>query len=188
MKTVFLIALATARRVSELHALSRVGTKVQDNQASISVARDFISKTQKPGDAPLTFNITANDSNGALCPVKCLKQYLSLTDKIRPDRNQLFISFIAPHKDVSKDTISRWLASTIRDSYKNVDECLAPHVNAHEIRAIAASMFVRGNDVNDIISTGLWKSKFCFLNHYFREVDWDLSGCGPIVVANKVVS
>jgi integrase len=188
MKTAFLMALATGRRVSELHALRKTDLVITDEKVVFAVAEGFISKTQKPGDTPLVIEMIANSGNEALCPVKCLKQYLVMTEKLRPDRHQLFVSFCTPHKEISKDTLSRWLASVIRDSYKVLHDCLLPHVNAHEIRAVAASMFVRGNTIDDILSTGLWKSKFCFLNHYFRDVvDWNLSDCGSIVVANKLV-
>lgn len=186
-KTVFLVALATARRVSEIQALSRRKAVITEEEATLTVVEGFVSKTQRPGDNPLTINIQANTRNGALCPVKYLKQYLDRTDKLSPVSDQLFISLNAPHQAISKDTVARWLASCIRDSYKSLDDCLLPHVNAHEIRAIAASMFIRNNDIDEIMSTGLWKSKYCFLQHYFREVDWDFSEIGSIVVANKMV-
>lgn len=186
LKTVFLLALATARRVSEIHALQRTQLEISADRAVIRVAEGFLAKNQKQGDSSLIININANNSNGALCPVKSLRKYLDLTDQLRPDRSQLFISMVAPHKDVSINTISRWLAAAIRESYKKIDRSLLPHINAHEIRAISASMFIRGNSPEEILSTGLWRSKFCFLEHYFRKVDYDLSDCGPIMVLNKL--
>ena len=88
-----------------------------------------------------------------------------------------------PHKDISVDTISKWLCTAIRESYVFLSPDIMPHVNAHDVIAIASSLSVQSEDVEDITSTGLWSIKFSFLNHY-----WDLSGFPGIVAANKLLT
>ena len=44
----------------------------------------------------------------SLCVVRCLKSYLRRTKDLRSSDN-LLISYLKPHKAVSKQTISRWI-------------------------------------------------------------------------------
>ena len=55
MKTSFLLALASARRVSELHGLSaEVRHSKGWSSMTFSLAPDFLAKTQLPGDESLS--------------------------------------------------------------------------------------------------------------------------------------
>ena len=187
LKTVFLLALGSGRRRSELHALKPKIDILADGAVRYETIDGFLSKTQKPGDRPLTFTVLPNKDNPALCPVAALQQYAKATEVLRPNRTALFVSYVKPYKDISPDSISRWLCLVIRESYSSIDRPLQDHIQAHEIRAVSASMFLGGNNVDEILSTGLWSSKFSFLNHYRRVVDWDLSDFGSVVVVGKVL-
>ena len=90
LKTLFLVALASAKRVSELHGLSRVvsHTKLWAS-VSLSLAPGFVTKNQKPEDSASydgTFSIPALSSlkdasadDLLLCPVRALRYYLRRT-------------------------------------------------------------------------------------------------------------
>ena len=92
-KTVFLLALASAKRVSELHGLSYVVSRKRHwSEVTLSFAQDFVAKTQTPGidsTALQTFRIPAlqnildpNDSDVSLCPVCVLKEYITRTENL----------------------------------------------------------------------------------------------------------
>jgi len=51
-----------------------------------------------------------------LCVVKHLIRYVELTENLRFETTKLFVSYIKPHKAVSKDTISRWCKVTLKNS------------------------------------------------------------------------
>ena len=87
LKTVFLLALATARRVSEIHALSMDSGYLRFNQSDGSVflrtQPGFLAKNKLPSvclDDILVQNLSKtvkwNDFNRFLCPVRALKRYL----------------------------------------------------------------------------------------------------------------
>ena len=91
-KTLFLIALASAKRVGELHALSYRVSHVKDwKEVSFSFVPGFVAKTQdqSPFD-PRFENFTvpalpksSSSPNGRLvCPVRAVKRYL---DRIARD-------------------------------------------------------------------------------------------------------
>ena len=98
LKTVFLLALATARRVSEIHAFSMDSGHLRFNQSDGSVSlRTQTAKNQLPPvcqDDILVQNLARtikfNDFNRLLCPVRALKRYLKVTEPIRKNRKRLF--------------------------------------------------------------------------------------------------
>ena len=91
-KTLFLIALASAKRVGELHALSyRVSHSTDWKEVSISFVPGFVAKTQDQSSFdPRLENFTvpaqpksSSSPNGRLlCPVRAVKRYL---DRIARD-------------------------------------------------------------------------------------------------------
>ena len=47
---------------------------------------------------------------------------MSRTKNLRKSEDRLFISYIKPHKRVSRDTIRRWLYSTMKDADINIEK------------------------------------------------------------------
>ena len=100
-KTLFLLALATAKRVGELQALSSVVTFV-GSDACLSYVPQFIAKSESlTCIIPRSFlvkslsDFTAGlDDDLLLCPVRALRIYLDKTRTPSPIRHRLFVS---PH-------------------------------------------------------------------------------------------
>ena len=87
-KTVFLLALATGARRSELHALSRSTRDLVFSGAGVSLKTlpGFLAKNQIPGHDPGPFVVKAlspftgrDSADRLLCPVRMLKFYLHFT-------------------------------------------------------------------------------------------------------------
>ena len=85
-KTLFLVALASAKRIGELHALSyRVSHARNWVEVSFSCVPGFVAKTQDPSSlAPWFDGFTLpalpnvrNNRNGRLCPVRAVRCYLA---------------------------------------------------------------------------------------------------------------
>ena len=115
-KTLFLLALASAKRVGELHALShRVSHSAGWRELSFSFVPGFVAKTQdqsSPDPRFESFTIPAlpksrDSPNGRLlCPVRAVKHYLTRTVQHRPRCERLFVASGRTKKEISKNTVS----------------------------------------------------------------------------------
>ena len=121
-KTLFLLSLATARRVGELQALScRVSFS---SSAGLSYVPEFVAKTES-GVRPLprSFEVKSLGDFAAglpedllLCPVRSLSTYLDRTSGIVNRPRRLFVSSRCPFRAVSKNGISYLLWEVIVQS------------------------------------------------------------------------
>ena len=127
-KTLFLLALALAKRICELHALSyRVSHTRNWGEVSFSYVTGFVAKTQDPSSlAPRFegFSVPAlpsarNNCNGRLlCPVRAVRCYLDRTAAHRPQCERLFVTTGRSKKEIWKTTVSFWLRKTISRAYE----------------------------------------------------------------------
>ena len=127
-KTLFLIALASAKRVGELHALSyRVSHSTDWKEVSFSFVPGFVAKAQDQSSFDLRFESftvpallkPSSSPNGRLlCPVRAVKRYLDRTAQHRPRCDRLFIATGRTKKEVSKNTVSFWLRKVISLAYQ----------------------------------------------------------------------
>ena len=176
-KTVFLLALASAKRVSELHALSYVVSRRKGwKSMTLSFVDDFIAKTQVPGDpttalqpfevSALTTILGPDDSDQLLCPVRMVREYVSRTSTSRPRCRRLFVATNSP-KPVSKNTISYWIRGVISRAYEGAspDVAAACQVKAHEVRAIATTLaFSKNRSLKDVMAAASWRSHSTFVS------------------------
>ena len=127
-KTLFLLALALAKHIGELHALSyRVSHSRNWGEVSFSFVPGFVAKTQDPYSlAPWFEGFTVpslpnarNNRNGRLlCPVRAVRRYLDRTATHRPRCERLFITAGRSKKEISKTTVSFWLWKTLSRAYE----------------------------------------------------------------------
>ena len=181
-KTVFLIALASGRRCSEVHALAYSGLATeQDGSVSIRFLPEFLAKNQPSSvqAKPILIRRLASllcpdDEDITLCPVRALKMYLKRTKFLRtPAKRRLFVSFREDKRsDISSPSISRWIKSVIQSAYSTteVDEA-SKSSRAHEVRAWAASLAWANNaSLQSIMEAGYWFSQATFIQFYLRDV------------------
>ena len=93
-KTLFLLALASAKRIGELHALSYRVSHTRDwGEVSFAFVTGFVAKTQDPSSlaprfegftVPALPNARKNRNGRLLCPVRAVKVYLDRTASHRP--------------------------------------------------------------------------------------------------------
>ena len=118
VKTVFLVTLATARRVSEVHAFSIDSDHLRfsnlDGSLILRTQLGFLAKNQLPSRAPDSITIPklsnfcrkSDNFNRMLCPVRAVKIYLNKTKSLRKRRKRLFIP-TQGDQDLAKPTLSR---------------------------------------------------------------------------------
>ncbi|XP_071846033.1 uncharacterized protein [Apostichopus japonicus] len=172
IKTLFLVAAASARRRSCLHALSTAQGHIRFDSRGVRLVPDprFLTKNQTlafiPGDIFLPKLSLASDTAEAKlwCLVRALKWYLHRTKDLRFSQ-ALFILPTSPHSAASKETISRWLVQAIR-LHAETDQ----PIRAHDIRGLAASKALfQGVPVDDILRAASWKTPSTFVASYLTD-------------------
>ncbi|XP_066984696.1 uncharacterized protein [Macrobrachium rosenbergii] len=199
LKTLFLISLATAKRVSEVHAFSKT-VGFRQGKAICSLQLGFLAKNEIPSRPwPKTFeipnlsDITGTEIERLLCPVRALKSYLERTKEIRGKSEALWCSVKKPSLPMSKNALSYFIRLLIREAHSEFNETDLQilKVKTHEVRAVATSVaFKQNRSLQSILDATFWRSKSVFASHYLKQVQTiyeDRYTLGPFVAANSVV-
>ena len=207
LKTAFLLALASGKRCSEIHAwvANKASNLCQWEKVALFPSSDFIAKNQlaregsqsvSPVTIPALTTIVDRQfkEEATLCPVRALRYYLDRTKDLRGSRSLLFISFKKGHtSDIRPATLSSWLKQTILLCYKQADQQALDlvQVKAHDIRAFAASKaFYGGVSVDQIMQACHWKAHNTFTNFYLKDLTWSDDNniyLGPVVATQQVL-
>ena len=205
-KTVFLLALGSGKRRSEIHAWQHRNIRHQSDWSKVSLFPfpSFLSKNQlaKEGPesvAPVVIPALAPTldrslkSDRSLCPIRALRYYLDRTSDLRQHKELLFVSFKKGFdRDISPATISSWIKQTVILCYELSDQQAHTlhQVKAHDVRAFAASKaFQSGVPLEQILSACHWKSHNTFTQFYLKDVAWadsELYHLGPVVAAQQI--
>ena len=187
LKTAFLLALASGKRHSEIHAwvASKVSNLGQWEKVALFPSSDFKAKNQlaredsqsvSPVTIPALTTIVDRQfkEDRTLCLVRALRYYLDRTKDRRGSRSLLFISFKKGHtSDIRPATLCSWLKQTILLCYKQVDQQALDlvQVKAHDIWAFVASKaFYGGVSVDQIMQACHWKAHNTFTNFYLKDL------------------
>ena len=172
-KTLFLVAAASARRRSTLHALTVKQDFLRFDGRGVTLLPDpaFLAKNQSSSFTPEEIFLPDLKRTSTifedkfLCPVRALRWYLKRTEVIRGSETRLFLLPRGPHTAASKDTLSRWIKNLI-----------APHVTdsqgprAHDVRGHATSKaWFSKVPLEDILSAAAWKTPSSFVSCYLTD-------------------
>ena len=163
-KTVMLLALLTGQRRQTLHALDI--TNMDLNEEKCTFVIKSLLKTSRPGKHLAPIEVLSYKPDRKLCPVAHIEEYVKRTSDIRGDQRQLFVSYQKPHKEISSDTVSRWLKNTL--DLAGIDTA---KFGAHSTRAATTSAAKAMNVPIDIImqSAG-WSQESTFGKYYHKPV------------------
>ncbi|MGL5405917.1 MAG: hypothetical protein ACRDAX_03880, partial [Propionibacteriaceae bacterium] len=111
-KCLFLLSLATAKRISELHALQdKVGFK--GDSAICSFKTLFLAKNENPTNPwPRSFEVkgmsslVGREAERSLCPVRALKFYLQRKRQLGGSRQGLWCAVKDPTRLMSKNALA----------------------------------------------------------------------------------
>ena len=192
MKTLFLLALATAKRVEELQALSSIVTFVAGD-ASLSYIPQFVAKSESlTRSIPRSFLVKSLadfaaglDTDLLLCPVRALRLYLLWARSLSPGRHRLFVSPRRPTRPLSKNAVSFFLREVI--SAAGAARPQVGSLRAHEVRSVSTSVtFYRNWSVTSVLESATWASSSVFSSFYLRDIQHEFDGLlslGPFVAA-----
>ena len=208
LKTAFVLALASGKCRSEIHAwvANKVSNLGQWEKIALFPSSDFIAKNQlaredsqsvSPVTIPALTTIVDRQfkEDRTLCPVRALRYYLDQTKDLRGSQSLLFISFKKGHtSDIRPATLSSWLKQTMLLCYKQADQQALDlvQVKAHDIRAFAASKALYGRvSVDQIMQACHWKAHNTFTNFYLKDLTWSNNDNnmyqGPVMAAQQVL-
>ena len=174
LKAAFLLALASGRRCSELHAVSKSASVFTNNGATLFLRPDFLAKNERSTfrHSPLFLPSIGQGSSIAedrlWCPVRALQHYLGRTQTLRGAHDRLFITHAEPHGPAAKQTLARWLVQVLVDSGAAKDA----RPKAHSTRSISSSWaYHRGVPIEEICQAVSWKNPSSFSTVYYKNVN-----------------
>ena len=167
LKALFLMALATGQRVSQLAAHQRVGQFLRwaesDSSVTLTPRPRFLAKNERSGHRVNPATVPAwvmETGSHALCPVAALREYLVATSSYRG--NDLWVDHTS-----YKSLKPRDLANLLVRLIELADPESKP--KAHQIRAYASTLaFFKSFDVEEVREAGQWSSARSFVTRYLQ--------------------
>ncbi len=207
-KAVFLLLLATAKRVSEIHALTSMVSHTEGwKEMTLHFDPSFVAKTQKLSDhstkmvsisiPALAPSVEEGLPDRSLCPVRAVRFYIDRTAPSRAGRKRLFLPIqVGRLKDLSKNTLSKWTQRVILEAYAEADEEDARlslrKASVHELRALSTSLLFHKNlSLASVMEGACWRGHSMFSSFYLRDVSIISDGLlslGPIVAAQEIIN
>ena len=167
LKTIFLIAMATGHRVSQLAALLRTDQFMRfgPNDSSVTLAPKplFLAKNEREGHRMSPVLVPAwmtPSGHHPLCPVAALRTYVSTTSAFSGAELWANPTSLKALKTVG-------LATALVNLISSADPESKP--KAHQVRKYASSLaFFRSFDVEQVRRAGQWSSSASFIHRYLQ--------------------
>ena len=202
LKTVFLVALASGRRVSYIRALAyeftlNRGSVHSQHVLALSTLPEFRAKNQRSSDKPMFVSLPGiahlvpQEPERFLCPVRCLRMYAHVTADRHNHCPRMFVHWLPGKADITSGSISRWIMLAVRKAYVATGQNAPSGISAHELRALSASWaYTNHADLDDIKAALFWRSSGVFQDSYLRNMASsrnELNRLGPLVTAGMVI-
>lgn len=175
MKTAFLLAMVSAKRVGELQALSvhESCCRWNPDRSGVSLWPDptFVPKvvSSMSGTQPLQLaRFDTGATHEHLCPVRALDLYIRTTSTFRKT-DRLFVCFAGPRKGqaLSKQRLSHWVVGAIKQAYSGRGQPLPVGVRCHSTRGITTSWAaMSGVPLEVICAAASWVTPHTFARFY----------------------
>lgn len=182
LKSAFLLAMASAKRVGELHALSVSHECLQwspgDSGVTLWPNPSFLPKVLPSSYVNMPLRLAAFDSaapvtdggraDTLLCPVRALRFYVMATAASRQS-DCLFVCHSGHRRGqaLSKQRLSKWIVDTVSYAYTSSGRQVPCGVRGHSTRSVATSWAaLRGVPLPDICAAASWASSCTFARFY----------------------
>lgn len=205
-KALFLLALASGKRRSELHALIDDYERAKDwSSITLRPKPGFVAKSHTQNNSKGAFismtipalTIAGDEEDRRLCPVRALKWYLSRTKAEReliPEPRPLFLPLkVGRRTSISPTTLGAWTKRLLVTCMESAGEDVAAIAGRtiHELRRQATSWnMLHTNNLEHILAAGQWANHTTFTSHYLKYMNVGrdkMYRLGPIVAAQTVI-
>lgn len=185
LKTAFLLAICSAKRVGELCALSisedclrwrpdGTGVTLWPNPAFLPKVLNSQFRNQVLEVVQFQPPSQADQQNLlTLCPVRALRTYVNLTQTLRKSHSQLFVCYGKARLGcpLSKQRLSHWLVEVISQAYTGSGLPVPLGIRAHSTRSVATSWAaLKGVSVGEICAAASWSTPCTFAKFYRVDV------------------
>lgn len=172
LKMMTLMAMTQAARIQTLHLLLLVNMAFGEESVSVLLGGNI--KQCRPKFNVRTIVFKAYPQDYRLCVVKTMKEYIERTERLRTESGnadgRLLISYIKPHRSVSKDTVARWLKTMLYKS--GID---TKRYTAGSIRPASVSK-AKALDVPiaTIMAKAGWTQEATFAKYYNKDIQGEI--------------
>ena len=158
MKLYTLLVILTGQRSQAISLFDIDNMLVEDNKVTFRVFEPLKASGPKSHDGEFIYKAFVDEN---LCVVKCVKDYLEEVKDLRNDVTSLFVSYVKPHKSLSRDSLRRWLKTMMNDA--GIDLSFGPH----SARGAATSFAKRANvSMETILKSAGWSNENTFNKFY----------------------
>lgn len=163
-KLATLMGILSAQRIQTLRYLDLRNMYLTLNMVKFSVG-DVLKQT-RPGKHLNELEFPAYPTDPRLCTVQVINEYITRTKPLRGTVTVLFITTVKPYKVASKNTISRWIKTTLK--LAGID---LSRFKPHSIRSAAVSTATQIQvPTETILKTAGWSSHCTFAKYYKKPV------------------
>lgn len=167
----------TGQRLQTLSLINTKNIVFKEETVEIKIPDKIKTSRLRRNQPVLTLPIYKENEN--VCPMTALKCYLERTKDLRGDTTVLFISFKKPFKEVSIQTLGRWIKYVLRESGLDTNV-----FSAHSTRHASTSAAKRKRVSLDVIrkSAGWSDKSTTFTKFYDRPVAKNLDAFGYAIL------
>ena len=166
-KTLTMLMLLTSQRLDNIHKIRISDLTITKNRVTITFGE--LLKQTAPGRHQAPIELKAYAPDRRICVVTAITEYISRTRELRNKNSaKIFVSFQKPYGDASKDTLSRWIKSTLHAA--GISSVFKPH----SVRSAATSAAARSEcPIDTILKCAGWTNKSTFRKYYNKPVRKD---------------
>ncbi|MGH0134155.1 UNVERIFIED_CONTAM: hypothetical protein FKN15_029288 [Acipenser sinensis] len=186
MKTAFLLAIMSAKRISELRALSvdpscccfrdeghRVSLRTNPTFLPKVISEVTLNQTvELEAFHPPPFSTEEDQKLNLLCPIRALRNYIDRTKAVCKS-DQLFVGH-GPRSlglGLSTHRLSHWVVDTMVAAYADEGLKSPAHLSAHSVKGMATSWALfRGAMLAEICDAASWATPLTFTRFHSLNV------------------
>ena len=182
LKTVFLVALATAGRSSDLHKLGckEPYMRLESSSGGLRFVPRGLRKQDRVGHLLKDVFVPKFTADRKLDPVRAVRIYLRRVEDVRGSVESLFVTFGAgAKKSPTSQTIAKWIGQTIALT----SDCSPQGARAHSTRSTSTSKALwAGVSLDNILKAADWSSDSTFARHYLQALREEEGAFGRAVL------
>uniref|UniRef100_A0A1Y1LFP4 Tyr recombinase domain-containing protein n=1 Tax=Photinus pyralis TaxID=7054 RepID=A0A1Y1LFP4_PHOPY len=181
LKLATLLALITGHRLQTISLIRPSNIKVSSTGYQVLITDKL--KTSSSSSTPSSLHIPLFSEEPALCVASLLKRYLVVTSSFRSQQADfLFLTHQRPHREATKQTISRWVKLTMELAGLDTSK-FKPHSTRH---ASTSTALKRGVPLATILKTAGWsRESNTFRNFYNLPITDDMDFAVSILQAAR---
>lgn len=179
-KLAVLLLLCTAQRGQTIWRMHLSGLTLMDFGVKFRMRHQL--KHNKPGEPLSSIKVFEYKDDPLICPVRCLKEYIFRTNKLRQGEDQLLIKSRKPYGKISRNTVSSWTKKVFREA--GID---TKRFGAHSTRAASTSAALQaGINLNSLLQQASWKNAETFAKHYNKTIEDPSDSVTHKIIKRKV--